>query len=528
MPADARRDAALPDLATLLVSGGDARIALDPATGLSMYGCSPQPDPQLVALGSSTASLISTQALAACALLREEWLRQLVHRPPDDVYAGQAQRLRERLLALCGLHGDEAPGVVLAASGTDLHLLIAQWLKPKLTVSIVPAETGSGVGAALEGRHFNRRTAGGADVTSGAWMGERRGVTRTLEARTADGVPRAAADIDAECAALVEAAAADGQSVLLIVTDVSKTGLLVPSVAVALDLQRRWPQQVDVLVDACQFRLAPATVRAYLAHGFSLALTGSKFMAGPTFSGALLVAPRMAQRHAHRELGDGARAYSNAADWPSAWAAGETLPDGVNFGLLLRWEAALTEMAALVTVDENVAADFLRRFAAALTARLAQDAHFSAVPVPPLQRAGLGKERRWDAQMQGPEREVRSVSSESSWATRSVDMQPQWDTVQTIFPFLLHGADGVPVSQERTLALYRALREPPAAGDAETRRFQLGQPVPCGVRDGVAVSALRLCVSAPMLVAACRDGRHEALIADALAALDRLVQLLDA
>jgi len=47
------------------VSGGDSRIALDPASGLNRYLCPPTPDAWLVCLGSCTASPISPEGFAA-------------------------------------------------------------------------------------------------------------------------------------------------------------------------------------------------------------------------------------------------------------------------------------------------------------------------------------------------------------------------------------------------------------------------------------------------------------------------------
>jgi hypothetical protein len=37
-------------------------------------------------------------------------------------------------------------------------------------------------------------------------------------------------------------------------------------------------------------------LRAYLQHGLPVAVTGSKFLTGPAFSGALFVPPSAAQR----------------------------------------------------------------------------------------------------------------------------------------------------------------------------------------------------------------------------------------
>jgi hypothetical protein len=54
---------------------------------------------------------------------------------------------------------------------------------------------------------------------------------------------------------------------------------------------------------------------------------------------------------------------------------------------------------------------------------------------------------------------------------------------------------------------------------------QLGQPVLCGSRDGIPVSALRLCSSARLAVAAAEEG-SAAVIARAMAALDRTAEVV--
>ncbi|WP_317201750.1 hypothetical protein [Janthinobacterium sp.] len=281
----------LASTAQLLVSGGDERILPDPASGRSRYGCGAVPEPDLVALGSSTASIISGPAFAAAAALRERCAEQLRSRAPEQVYAAQMARQRAALLDYCGLDEGDGVAALLAASGTDIHLLAAQLCQPRHSVMLDPSETGSGVPAALKGRHFSAHTAYGGAVAADAALNDWHGGAFTLAPRREDGSLREPAEVDAECAAFVDQACDAGETVLLVLTDVSKTGLIVPSIATALALQKRWPQRLRVLVDACQFRLAPATVRAYLAQGLMVALTGSKFVSGPTFCGALL-APR--------------------------------------------------------------------------------------------------------------------------------------------------------------------------------------------------------------------------------------------
>lgn len=492
------RDTVLPSTETLLVSGGDTRIMLDQATGRSVYGCGPYPDPDLVALGSSTASTISEAGLAAANALRQTCLEQLQHQSSTAVYTLHAEHLRSELLTLCGFSQADGVNAVLTASGTDLHLLAAQWLRPHRTVMVAPTETGSGMPAAVQGQHFNRLTACGGNVMPGAPVNDWRGELVTLSVRAPDGSLRASTRVDADCTAYVDEAAEAGQKVLLILTDVSKTGLTVPSIETVLDLKRRWPAQVEVLVDACQFRLSATTVRAYITKDCMVAITGSKFMSGPTFCGALFVPSATATRYRDQVLPAGAAAYSGRADWPTAWQASSSLLETTNFGLLLRWAAAMPVLRAFFAVPDHLVTDFLRCFTATIHKRLAHERCIEALPVAELCRRVLG-----------------NVES--------------WDSAQTIFPFLFYAPDGKagrrPLRRDETERLYQLLCT--SGPDSSTRRFQLGQPVPCGHLADVPVSALRLCVSAPMLVAACTTSMGaQTVLAYTLAALDRITQML--
>ena len=76
------------------------------------------------------------------------------------------------------------------------------------------------------------------------------------------------------------------------------------------------------------------------------------------------------------------------------------------------------------------------------------------------------------------------------------------------------------------MLVYQQLQHP-TAHSQNRRRFQLGQPVLCGERDGVPVSALRLCISAPMLIAAQDSLMAETIINDATMALDYIAEISD-
>ena len=160
----------LPLTIQLLASGGDARILCDPANGQNQYGCASKPEPDILAFGSSTASTITPQSFDAAERLRLRLLRAARTEIPSVTYARELVRIRGELLGLCGL--SDLPGLeaIFAASGTDVHLIAGQLAgnvtsSDLLTVMIDPAETGSGVPAALAGQHFSDCTAHGRGVT---------------------------------------------------------------------------------------------------------------------------------------------------------------------------------------------------------------------------------------------------------------------------------------------------------------------------------------------------------------------------
>ena len=497
---------------TLLTAGGDVRIQLDETTGLNPYGCRPFPDETARAFGSSTASVISTNAYAAAEQLTQRLSRELADGArAEALYAAEMERIRTELLALLGLGDLAGLKTVLARSGTDLHRIIAQLMalgvgEPPLIITCEAAESGRGVGEALGGL-----CSPGASLRSHVSVLHPAGAARPCQivstsSRDEEGRPRALELVDQDVFAVARAAASLGRRVLLILMDVSKTGLISPSPACALDLKRLYPEQVEVFVDACQLRLAPSTLRAYLEADCMVALTGSKFMTGPTFSAALLAPDGVARRLSAHRLPMTLASHTARADWPRDWPGSEALPEGANFGLALRWQAALDEMAPFLALPPEQVRAFFEAFSMAAAARMDRDPAFLPLPQRPLDRSVLGASEGWDG-------------------------------VQTIHPFVLKGASG-PISAEETLGVHRlmamdlggwarAVGEGPERQAAAGLRVQLGQPVSCGAWAGAPVSALRLCASARLAVDALgRGGRGpQAVIDDALSALDKAAWL---
>lgn len=490
----------LPPVEELLALGGDHRIRVE--AGENRYGCRPRPLPPRWQLGSSTASEISEAALAAAERQRERLGRVLLRRPAYEVHAEEATRIRLALRAALGIEAvDPAVEVVLGASGTDLHLYAtalaagagrAGGAEGALRVVGPEAgETGTGVPAALQARHASEHPALGGQVVAGSPLGDGPPPElREVRLRDGQGAPRPVEAIDAEAEALCEEALAAGRPVLLVLADVSKTGLLGPSAACGLALARRHPGRLFVLVDACQLRLSAATLRAYLHAGALVAVTGSKFAGGPPFSGALLLPAEVIERLRGVVLPPGLGRYGARADWPASLGGADVLPRAANLGLLVRWEAALVELRAFRALPPSLVEGFLGRFAAAAGRHLWHHAGLEPIAGAPLERPGLAAPRDAAA----------------------------WDRHPTLFPFLVAGPGGAPLGPEAAGRVHRALLHPEDGGPA----IQLGQPVAVRGPAGATVGALRLCASARLCVEASASPAAEAaVIARALAALDR-------
>jgi hypothetical protein len=476
----ATADHAALDARALLTSGGDHRIVLDETTGANRYGCAARPDPALAGFGSSTASVISPAALAAAQRLTAR-LAEQSGQDAGELYREELNRVRDRLCALLGLSDIAGLRTIISPSGTDLHrialcLTAAGAAAPPLVILPEPHETGSGVIAALGGQVGPTAALRASILARDPEDALLQPQIMTAPSRRADGSLRPGHQIDEEVSAIATAAARFGRRVMLVMMDVSKTGLISPSVACAQDLKQRFPETVDVLVDACQLRLAPATLRAYLRQDFMVAVTGSKFMTGPAFSAALLAPPGVARRLNNLPLPRALAELCLEGELPDGWSA-PSLDRRANLGLLVRWEAALEEMRRFTALPCASVSGFFERFAAAVGDSLADDAAFEPLAVRELERTGLGA-------------------------------APAWDRAQTIFPFLLK-AGGRPMSPVETLGVQRMMSMDlgewsgwaPAA-----RRASLGQPVPVGMRDGQPINALRLCLSARLAVDALAPG----------------------
>lgn len=359
----------------LIGTGGDRRISPDAITRRNRYGTLPVPSDDEISFSSTTASNISRASFAAAAadLARIADLASPHSIGVDQWFAD----IRDRIARNAGCPDAQ---VILAASGTDAELLsvcITDGLfgRPWTNVLVAPDETGNGVPRAAAGCHYSDLTPFGLEVEAGApleGLRSERIAVRTVAIRDELGMPRGQQVMDADVIDVVGMELRRGRDVLVHVLDTSKTGLPAVSREAARQVVALAPGRVQVVVDACQLRGPVSQLRQDLADGFIVALTGSKFIAGPPFSGALLIPPTLVHRLANLEIPAGLTEYAAARDWPPALR--ERVKFGfkseMNLGLGLRWAAALAHFDKYVDVDESLQCAVKEEFVRSVRSRI--------------------------------------------------------------------------------------------------------------------------------------------------------------
>jgi hypothetical protein len=466
-------------LERLLGCGGDPRLNVDPASGANAYGCQTVPCPDTLSFASSTATSISERAYDRVSQARESLMQSAIVIGIDAAFDARTEAMRQRLKAYLGLSRTGAD-VVFSPSGTDSQLqalfLARALLGPKLTTVVVAADqTGSGTADTARGYHFSVVTANGSRVRKGEPIAGLADSVTSVALRSFDhaGECRLQADSDLRVLGAVERSVADGSNVLLQIMDSSKLGWRLPSDQCLNEISARWPDRVQIVVDACQMRLGRPRLQNYLDRGYMVIVTGSKFFTGPAFSGALLVPEGLAKSlSAVTEVASGFREYGSRSDWPMHWTTLRShFPVRANFGQWLRWEAALEEMRAYYTVPDEF------RLLALTTFRNGAEQIIASSP------------------------SLRRLPPQQPPADGGVDDEELAQT--TIFPFAIRHDDRV-FSLGDCRKIHRALARDVRTADSNhghegpeiaAKICLVGQPVALGFeRDPIA--ALRICASA--------------------------------
>ena len=220
-------------------------------------------------------------------------------------------------------------------------------------------QTGSGTVNTARGCHFSAATANGSRVQKGEPIAGLAHSVNSVALRLFDeaGEARPQTASDSQVLDAIERSIASGSNVLLQIMDSSKFGWRAPSDQCLDEISARWPDRVQVVVDACQMRLGRARLQKYLDRGYMVLDHRFEVLHRPALqrraAGAL---GSRRDLDAATDIAPGLLEYNSRSDWPRSWPdLRSRFPIRSNFGQWLRWEAALEEIGAYYVCPTNFA-----------------------------------------------------------------------------------------------------------------------------------------------------------------------------
>ena len=470
-----------------LMQEGDARLIVNPQTGLNRYGCSPSPRENAFTFASSTATSISISAYKAAELYRQQILNDCVQANSLLPLTTYCRALEQDFANTFGL-ADLSPDIHLSPSGTDaqLHAVSAVvTAQPSEWVSIVCGadETGRGTPFSVTGTHFDTLTCLGHRVTKGECLAGMPNIGfKGIHFHDEKGEIKPLEELDTEIEDAVTAQIAKGRSIMLHAMDQSKLGCWAPSPTLLNKLRNIYGSRLQIIIDACQLRLDSEDMRDHLKKGDILLLTGSKFFTGPPFSGVAIFPHTFTQRllESGRTLPTGLIDYvpqSQLGRW-RALLPNATQPLAI--GVYLRWQAALTEAKRYYQVPKTMRISVIDQFSHAVCELL-----HSTPNLEPL------------------------FDQTTPWWSRTEMKGDELSTRRSIFPFYLRHASGKYLSQAEVTFIYEQLNQDCSnhtiLSDSEKALARqcchIGQPVKI---DDKQTSVLRISMGARIL----SDGWH--------------------
>lgn len=345
----------------LMSMGGDHRITIDENIGFNIYGCKPFPA-YSIAYSSSTGSNISLPAYGYIKAYWEKLKSEIMGNPSQrkEILKREYGMVRQKMRDFYKL--DPSVDFVFGPSGTDVEYIALALTDKKSekgvhNIVLGADEVGSGIENAAQGRYFSELTPSGQKVNKGeviqGFIPNRLSVT-FINIRNEEGEVIEDDQLLVDIKKEIDAALAQSKRPLVHIIHSSKTGLVLPEWDALLRLQNNYGNKIDVIVDACQARISIYSINRYLSIGAMVLLTGSKFLSGPPFSGALLLPKFVAERiQSIEDLPVGFSTLFGESEFPQKWTRKTSnLYNIENFGLLLRWKAAIYEMNKIFRIPD--------------------------------------------------------------------------------------------------------------------------------------------------------------------------------
>ncbi|MGK0367245.1 MAG: hypothetical protein ACI9QD_000379 [Thermoproteota archaeon] len=357
----------------LLSQGGDDRSTIDPITLKNKYHSKTLPfyDFQRSSCTSSSISLETYlhleqnhfDLMAANALGEIE---------PKTLFQNQ----NDEILSYFVTHAiRDKVSILSTPSGTDVEFLCT-WLgilraaeffgSDGINVSVFvngDLEVGSGTKLATGLKHFSSRAPQGNDLDEDIFVSKLDNVKVSVQSfYTRDDKTNVynSAESEEKIYDMVKKEVESNKIVVFHYVHASKTGVCIPSYDMAKKIKEDFGNKVIMVVDAAQMRLRTDSVEQYLEMGMNIIVTGSKFIGGAPFSGALLVNEKDSKTflETNIKLPSEFDQYFDQFGVSELVKREESQIDWSNWGLYMRWEVALHEMKQF----DRIPLEFANRF----------------------------------------------------------------------------------------------------------------------------------------------------------------------
>jgi hypothetical protein len=477
----------------ILTTGGDNRLLTSRQTSLNTYGCSPRPREWAITFSSSTGSSISEFAYLITEKTRQTLISKTLSDSQKHDYSTEYRPIREEISRLLKLEKVPGTRIILTPSGTDaefyaLYLAMGKNPLPTTNILISSTEIGSGTAYAAKGQHFDTLTSTGNTVRKGEPLNDFPSHLvdiSFLELHHDNGKLKSMDELDTSLEEMVQQPLLTGKQILIHLLDCSKTGLEGPGFEKIQQLQKKNPRQIHVVVDAAQMRIGNSALHRYLDTGFMVLISGSKFFTGPPFSGALLIPQAIGKQvHDYKPIPNGLADYSSLHELDPLFhhLAEQRLSSKVNYGLILRWHAAIWEMKAFNTVHAQDRYLTLSQFSSCVTKMIEDNPDLERVMIPPHFRA-------------------------------KQELEQCWDQLPSIFTFVAYKRNpdkrSCPLDNDQAHFAYQCINQdvshflPVQASDREyelaRKHCHIGQPVCLHDNDGNCVGGLRISAGARLV-----------------------------
>ena len=345
-----------------IVKGGDERITLN-TNGLNKYHGNPLIYQSVFNRGSCTMSNLNIDSKRAV----DKMLDRLKKENYNKLLEEQQRKFKNLI--------DKSPSydfdVFYAPSGSDLCYYpimfsrILQPEKPIFSVVTCPEELGTGSNTAIKGKYFFGTNQFEENVEKGVNIhSDVNIIQQAFPARDKEGnILNHKNDI----LKIIDEKSKDHQVIANLVIG-SKSGIVDN-----ISMIPRANDNVFWVIDVCQMRTTPKLISSLIRLNCMVMLTGSKFYQSPPFCGALLVPKTISSKLndiSYQAVEPFLKIFSTSDISPSHPKLRSKFRENENYGTLLRWEAAISEMKLLSFFGEDMVTSAIDRWNAFVISQL--------------------------------------------------------------------------------------------------------------------------------------------------------------